>query len=253
MNALRAIACVLVLAAAGDRGVVLHYPEGSLHAFPIVRDPASDATIGVGTVTQIVSGDVLYVVVDTKYRDGLRVVERTRIQQRRGAPLEQLDWSVDERRAGDESATKQYAVDLVGGHATSLGGEGGRATELDGRARGAFAGAGVMFAAKNALPDLLRGQSVNLDVVAFTPAPRVVKVTLTLGGRELVTVGGRELDVDRVVVHPQIPKLAALVGVKAPDTILWFTHSTPPAIVRADTTIVEPGDRAIRIELLGRP
>jgi hypothetical protein len=235
-------------------GVKVRFPEGSLRGYPIVRDPATGATLGLTTVAQMIERGLVHVVVDARYLDGLRVTENMRFRQ--GATLEQVDWSVEERTGADENSegqlVKRYAVDLTTGHATFTKDGEEHTAELGARTRGAYIGGGVMFAAKNAMPDLLRGTNVDLDVVAFTPSPHVVKVTLSHAGRARVSVGGRELDADKIVVHPDIPKLAQLV-VKAPDTIFWFEHATPPAILRADTTLVEPGDRAIRIDLLGQP
>ena len=106
-----------------------------------------------------------------------------------------------------------------------------------------------MYAVKNLTERLDRGEKIELTAVVFTAKPRTVTVSIS---RDLVGelgMGNRRLPAERYVIHPEVPWIARLF-VKAPDQYLWYYRPAPPAFLRADIPLAEPGDPIVRIELL---
>jgi hypothetical protein len=111
-----------------------------------------------------------------------------------------------------------------------------------------FAGFGFTMAAKALRERLIKGETVELKGVGFTPQPKMVTVALSYAGRDMVKMAGRTIAADRFVVHPKIPAVAKLF-VKVPDATIWLT--TPPAgFLRYEGALAEPSDEMIRIDLL---
>jgi hypothetical protein len=233
-------------------GVPLHWPEGTLRGFPVVRDEAGKQ-IATGTLTQWIEDGNLHVSAQYDFNDGRVVEEKTVFAQR--PELSQLRWSWEERQGAD--VQRSYSVDFTTGHAVAhKRGEEAREAHLDdARKPGrAFAGVGFMYAVKNLTEDLDKGAKVELTAVAFTPGPRTVTVTVQRDLERNLTMGGRTLPAERFVIHPEIPfAFIAKLFVKAPDQYLWFYRPSPPAFLRADIPLAEPSDPFIRIELIGGP
>jgi len=147
---------------------------------------------------------------------------------------------------------RSFAVDLTTGHATARkrNGDGWDTWDdhLDGT-REAFAGVGFMYAVKNLTERLDKGEKIEVTAVVFTAKPRTVTVSISRDQVGELAMGGRRLPAARYVIHPDVPWFARLF-VKAPDQYLWYYRPDPPAFLRADIPVAEPGDPMIRIELL---
>jgi hypothetical protein len=112
----------------------------------------------------------------------------------------------------------------------------------------AFAGFGFSIVMKALRGPLLRGESVTLQAVGFTPKPKVVDVDVSYGGRDRIRMAGRVIAGDRFVVHPKIPAIAKLF-VHVPDATIWLT--TPPAgFLRWEGALAQPDDDLVRVDLL---
>jgi hypothetical protein len=106
-----------------------------------------------------------------------------------------------------------------------------------------------MYAIKNLTERLQQGEKIDLTAVAFTPKPRTATVTVSLEAVESLRLGGRSFETDRILVHPEVPAIARLF-VKAPDQRLWLYRAAPPAFLRMEGPLVEPGDQLVRIDVL---
>ena len=94
-----------------------------------------------------------------------------------------------------------------------------------------FAGFGFTMALKALRNWLVKGETVELRAVGFTPKPRVVSVELAHGGIDQLRMGGRLLKGDRFVIHLKIPWFASLF-VDVPDTHIWLTTPPPAGFLR---------------------
>ena len=241
------VAVLLLLATFPATAVETRWIEGTVRGFPIVRD-AEGRQIGKGTLTQYIEDGKLHAQGIFDLRDGRRLQEDTVLEQR--PRLRQLFWTWKETR-GDQ-VLREFSVDLTTGHATARkrSGDGVDTWDdhLDGT-RDAFAGVGFMYAVKNLTERLDKGEKVELTAVVFTTKPRAVTVSISRDQVGELTMGGRRLPAERYVIHPEVPWIARLF-VKAPDQYLWYYRPAPPAFLRADIPVAEPGDPIIRIELL---
>jgi hypothetical protein len=242
------VAALLLLAAALPAGAMeTRWIEGTIRGFPVVRD-AEGRQIGEGTLTQYVEDGKLHAQGIFDLRDGRRLREEAILEQR--PQLRQLSWSWEETRGGE--VLRRFAVDLTTGHATA------RKRTTDGAdtwddhlddTREAFAGVGFMYAVKNLTARLDKGEKIELTAVVFTAKPRTVTVSVSRDQTGELTMGSRRLPATRYVIHPEVPWIARLF-VKAPDQHLWYYRPDPPAFLRADIPVAEPGDPIIRVELL---
>jgi len=100
---------------------------------------------------------------------------------------------------------------------------------------------------------LLRGETVQLKAVGFSPfptlKPQVVTVKLSHGGVDRLRMSGRSLKGDRFIVHPEVPAIAKLF-VTVPDTKVWLTNPAPAGFLRWEGPILLPNDQLIRVDLL---
>jgi hypothetical protein len=62
-------------------------------------------------------------------------------------------------------------------------------------------------------------------------------------------MGGRDVEGDHFVIHPQIPVIVKLF-ISAPDMHIWLTHPAPAGFLRWEGPVAEPGDQIVRVDLL---
>ena len=62
-------------------------------------------------------------------------------------------------------------------------------------------------------------------------------------------MGGRDVEGDHFVIHPQIPAIVKLF-ISAPDMHIWLTHPVPAGFLRWEGPVAEPGDQIVRVDLL---
>jgi hypothetical protein len=241
------VTVLLLLAALPAAAVETRWIEGTVRGFPVVRD-AEGRQIGDATLTQYIEDGKLHAEGIFDLRDGRRLQETTVLEQR--PQLRQLFWTWKETR-GDQ-VLREFSVDLTTGHATARkkSGDGFDTWDdhLDGT-KDAFAGVGFMYAVKNLTERLDRGEKIEVTAVVFTTKPRTVTVSISRDQVGELTMGNRRIPAERYVIHPEVPWIARLF-VKAPDQYLWYYRPSPPAFLRADIPVAEPGDPIIRIELL---
>ena len=243
----KVLALLLLVAALPAAPAEPRWIEGTLRGFPVVRD-AEGHPIGEGTLTQFIEDGKLHAQGVFDLRDGRRIREEVVLEQR--PRLRQLSWSWEETRGGE--VLRRFAVDLTTGHATArkrtADGVDTWDDHLDGT-RDGFAGVGFMYAVKGLTDRLDKGEKIELTAVVFTTKPRTVTVSVSRDQVGELAMGARRLPAARYVIHPEVPWFARLF-VKAPDQYLWYYRPDPPAFLRADIPVAEPGDPMIRIELL---
>ncbi len=243
-----ALAVALTLAAvAPTRAIESKVFETAVRGYPVMRD-ASGQRIADGNFLQWIEKDRLHVQITYAGDNGRRMEETIVLRQRPELVQESWKWSELERG----KPVRTFEVNLVTGaaNATKLEkGEMKRWSDMVDVSPGTtFAGFGFTMAAKALRERLVKGETVELKAVGFTPQPKVVTVALSYGGRDTIRMSGRSIAADHFVVHPKIPAVAKLF-VKVPDANIWLT--TPPAgFLRYEGALAEPTDAMIRIDLL---
>jgi len=233
-----------VAAATTLRAIQGNQVESGLRAYPVLRD-AAGRKIADGNFVQSVENDGLHVQI--AYAGDGRKIEETAVLRQR-PELAQQRWRWHESLRGDDVRT--FEVDFASGMATAVKmdkGEPRRWSEkLDITPGETFAGFGFTLALKALRERLIKGETVNLKAVGFTPQPRVVTVALSYAGRDSIRLVDRATTAEHYVIHPKIPAFAKWF-VKAPDANIWLTP--PPAVfVRFEGALVEPSDAIIRVD-----
>jgi hypothetical protein len=240
-----------LLGSAPAAAVEYVWKEGDLRGYPTLFDPAGQV-IGKGEFIQRNKGGRLEVTATYRYRDGRRTEERAVFDTRRD--LVQTQWSFIEHHQDREM--RRFELDLTSGQASWMkveeDGEVERGQDKldDAMRRDAFAGIGISFAAKNLIRRDGTVRAAELKGIAFTPKPRAIGIEITQSNVDTIGTGARKIDATRVTIHPKVPAIAELF-VDAPDTTLWFSRATPPQLLRVETTIAEPSDPRIVINLFG--
>jgi len=227
-----------------------HY-ETAVRGYPVMRD-ATGRRIADGNFVQWIEKDGLHVQITYTSGSGKRMEESIVLRQR--PELTQDSWRWREMDHGQ--AVRTFDMNFVSGVATASKLEKGEmkrwSDTLDVSRGETFAGFGFTMAAKALRERLVKGETIDLKGVGFTPQPKLVTVALSYAGRDSVRMSGRSIAADHYVVHPKIPAIAKLF-VKVPDAHIWLTP--PPAgFLRYEGALAEPSDAMIRIDLLpGEP
>jgi hypothetical protein len=244
-----AAALALALALAAPGAVPIRHPPGTLHGFPSLSDRAGNV-IADGELAQTLRGRTLHVRLRWAFRDGRTAVEEDEFEL--GAHLIQRRFSWVETKAGLE--VRRFEADLVARKASATrrhddGKIDRDEADLDLPAGGAFAGYGTALAVSQLR--LGPGAEVELGFVAFGPKPRVVTLGVKRDREEAVAAHGRSIPCDRFTLHAKLPFPISL-AVHPKDAVLWFTHEGPPALVRAQQTLVTKDDPEVVVDVIPR-
>jgi hypothetical protein len=233
-----------IVAGAPLRAIEWNQLESGLRAYPVLRD-ASGVKIADGNFAQWIENDGLHVQITYTAKD--RRMEETAVLRQR-PELSQESWRWRESLGGE--AVRTFEVDFASGSATAVKTEHGEtrrwSEKLDITRGQTFAGFGFTLAVKALRERLMKGETVNLRAVGFTPQPRAVTVAISYAGRDSIRMVDRPITAEHYVIHPKIPAIAKLF-IKAPDANIWLTP--PPAVfVRFGGALVEPSDPIVRVD-----
>src|SRR2546430_5683292 len=201
MKPFAVLACGLTLAAnaAFAEPVAVKFTEGVSHAFPVLRSVGGEK-LAQGELTQIPRGDLVENRLTFKFRDGSVYDERVvfsqkdafslmsyQITQRGPSFPESIDAKVDRetgryevRYKGDEEATEEILKGKI---------------ELPGDVYNGLLGM--------LMKNMPAGTATTVQIIAFTPKPRLVKMLLTPAGNDTVMMGEAAVAATRVLIKPQ--------------------------------------------------
>jgi hypothetical protein len=222
--------------------------ESSAHGFPAMRD-LNDKLVANGEFSQWTSGGRLHVRISYAFVDGHRGEEQVILRQR--PDLRQDAWSWRETRGG--AVQRELTLDLTSGRATASTIDKGERKQWSETLKvddpeSTFAGFGFTVALKALRDRLIKGETVELHGVGFTPKPQLGNVDVSLAGHDRLRMAGRVIAGDRFVVHPKVPLIAKLF-VHLPDATIWLT--TPPVgFLRWEGPLALPDDPMVRVDFL---
>jgi len=100
--------------------------------------------------------------------------------------------------------------------------------------------------------NLPAGAGETVHMVAFTPAPKLIKLELAPAGEQKIVVGGSEKSATRYVLKPilgiWLKLFASLLGRMPPDNYAWIVTADVPAFVKFEGPLYMNGP-VWRIEL----
>jgi hypothetical protein len=228
--------------------VPVRFAEGSLHGFLVLTTLGQDL---------IASGDLLQVGRDGgvrsrlvfRFKDG-SVLEETVVFTQRNVFTLQSYHLVQRGPAFPEDT--EISLERASGkyHVKTRARKDGREKVLDGTLDlplDVYNGM-VLTVTKN----LSGGDGETVHMVAFTPAPKLIKLELAPAGEQKILVGGSERTATRYVLKPipgfWLKLFASLLGRTPPDSHAWIVTADVPAFVRFEGPLYMNGP-AWRIEL----
>jgi hypothetical protein len=206
------------------------FQEGVTRAFPVVRS-LTGQKLAQGDLVQIARGDVVDSRMSFRFTDGSVHEEhvvfsqagvfsliRYRIVQRGPSFPETLEASIDREtgryevryRADDDSPVETFA---------------GRFTLPDDAYNGMLS---------LLLKNMPSGESAVVQVVAFTPKPRLVKIQLLPLSHDPVLVSDAPRQVTRWAIRPQLGLFASMLIADVPDVHCWILPGEAPAFLKAE-------------------
>jgi hypothetical protein len=248
MTVIAALLCTPTYAAP----IAVKFPEGMTHGFLLVRSLAGEI-VGRGEMTQVIKeGDLVESQLVFRFKDGSLHDERVAFSQQRVFMMisyrlvqrgpsfpEQIDISIDR-------GTSEYTV-------RSKEGENGKEEVLNGTVdlpKDVYNGM-LITMSKN----LQKGVDETVSILAFTPAPQVIKVQLRAIDEQPVQIGEVSRKATQYVFTPQIGMIRDFLGKaigKLPAEFhytCWIMNDKIPSFVQFEGPLQLMG-QVVRIELV---
>ncbi|MBI2204164.1 MAG: hypothetical protein HYU41_09980 [Candidatus Rokubacteria bacterium] len=227
-----AVLAVALLLAVGSVGsaepVAVRYAEGVTRGFPVLRS-VDGQRLAQGELIQVARGDrvdsrLTFRFVDGSFYDervafsqqGTFTLQSYRLVQRGPSFPEALDAAFDRET---ERYTVRYKSDADGPEETLTG-------KLS-LPPDVYNGMLIML-----MKNLPAGGSEIVQIVAFTPKPRLVKMQLAPVADERVTIGEWPITATRYAIKPQLGMFVSLLISDLPDVKCWVVGGEAPGFVR---------------------
>jgi hypothetical protein len=242
----------LVSAPVDAAPVAVRFPEGMTHGFLLVRSLAGEI-LGQGEMTQVVKeGDLVENRMVFRFKDGSLHDEKVAFSQQRVFTM--ISYSLvqsgpsfpDQIEISVDRGTAKYTVH-------SQAGEGGKEEVLTGQVdlpKDVYNGM-LITVSKN----LQNGADETVSVLAFTPAPQVIKVQLRAMDEQPVHIGDLSSKATQYVFTPQVGMIREFVG-KATGKLpaqfhytCWILGDEVPSFVQFEGPLQLMGP-IMRIELV---
>src|SRR5512140_1384151 len=228
--------------------VPVRYPEGSLHGF-LVLSTSQGVLIASGDLLQVVRGGEVKTRLVFHFKDGSVLDETVVFTQRnvftmksyhlvQRGPVFPEDIEISLERASGEYHVKPRAR------------KDGREKMQDGTLVLPLdvSNGMVLTLVKN----LSAGAGETVHMVAFTPAPKLIKLKMAPADENKIVVGGSEKTATHYVLKPMLgiwlKLFASLLGRMPPDNHVWIVTADVPAFVKFEGPLYMNGP-AWRIEL----
>ena len=208
--------------------IAVRFTEGIGRGFPVLRD-ASGEKIAQGDLSQVARGDRVENRLTFRFRDGSLYDETVvysqrdvftllsyRLVQRGPSFPETMDATVD-RESG--RFTVRYKTDDDSPEEVVKG-----KFEMPDDAYN-----GLLSTLMKNLPT---GTSATVQIIAFTPKPRLVKMLLMPASSDTVMISETAVPSTRFLVKPQLGLFASLLVADIPDIKMWVSGGEAPAFLR---------------------
>ena len=225
------LALVMLVAGtpAAAEPIGVKYTEGVTRGFPVLRS-LSGERLAQGELTQIPrGGDVVESRLVFRFKDGSLYDERVVFSQRDVFTL--LSYGIVQKgpsfpetiEATVDRASGRYAVRYRGDEESpeeTLAGDFELPLDVYN---------GLLSTMMKNLPV---GDSAMVQIVAFTPKPRLVKMLLAPAAEDPMKVNEALVIATRFVVRPQLGLFASLLVAEIPDVKCWIANGEAPAFLR---------------------
>jgi hypothetical protein len=227
--ALAALALGLLSASAAVADpVAVRFAEGIGRGFPVLRD-ANGRTIAHGDLMQVPRGDRIENRLTFRFRDGSFYDEQVVFSQRDVFTL--LSYRIVQRGLSFPE-TVEASIDRESGRYTV------RYRAEEDSPEEFLAGEFEMpedvynGLLSTLLKNLPAGGSATVQIIAFTPKPRPVKMLLVPASQDTLLMGEAAVTSTRFLVKPQLGLFASLLVADIPDIKIWVAGGEAPAFLR---------------------
>jgi hypothetical protein len=221
--------------------VNVHHREGLVHGFLVLRT-LEGKTLAVGDATQNAAGDRVTTKLVLRFKDGSIHEETTEFSQR--DKFQVMTYRVAQKGPAFKRQL-ETSIDFSTGQITV------RYTDDDGKEK-------VLSERLELPPDVANGivptllknippaaSRLTVSMVATTPKPRLVKLTIIPQGEEPFSVGGFNRNATHYVVKIEIGGaagvVAPLVGKQPPDVHIWILGGEAPVFLKSEGPLYEGG------------
>jgi hypothetical protein len=228
LGALLALLAILTGPAAADP-VAVKYTEGVTRGFPVLRSLAGEK-LAQGEMQQIPRGDdVVENRLVFRFNDGSLYDERVVFSQRGVFKL--LSYRIVQRGPSFPETLEASVDRATGGYHVRYRADDESPEEtLEGEFQlPADAYNGLLSMLMKNLPE---GESRTVQIVAFTPKPRLVTMLLTPAAEDPLKVNDAAVMATRFLIRPQLGLFASLLIADVPDLKCWIVGGEAPAFLR---------------------
>lgn len=231
MKALAVLTCAITLAITAPafaEPVAVKFIEGVTHAFPVLRSAGGDK-LAQGELVQLPRGDRVENRLTFRFRDGSIYEERVVFSQRDTFTLISYQL-VQKGPAFPETIEAKVDRDSGRYEVRYQGEEGGAEENLKGKLE--LPGDVYNGLLGTLMKNMPAGTAATVQIVAFTPKPRLVKMLLAPAGDDTVMMGEVAVPATRFLVKPQLGLFASLLVTDLPDAKVWILNGEAPAFLR---------------------
>jgi hypothetical protein len=229
LGALLALLTLVAGRPAAADPIAVQFTEGVTRGFPVLRSLDGEK-LAQGELIQVPrGGDVVESRLIFRFRDGSLYDERVVFSQRRVFTL--LSYRIVQRgpsfpetlEASVDRATRRYDVRYRGDEDSpeeTLTGEVDLPLDVYN---------GLLSTLMKNLP---AGESTVVQIVAFTPKPRLVKMLLAPAAEDPLKVNDAAVIATRFLIRPLLGMFASLLVADIPDVKCWIARGDAPAFLR---------------------
>lgn len=208
--------------------VAVRYTEGITRGFPVLRS-LSGEKLAQGELIQVPRGDVVDSRLVFHFKDGSVYDEQVTFSQKDVFTL--LRYHILQQGPSFPEAIDARVDRASGRYEVRYKGDEDSPEET---LRGTFDMPPDVYNGllSTLMKNMPTGNPATVQIIAFTPKPRLVKMLLKPAAEDLMTVNDTAVATTRFLVRPQLGLFASLLVADIPDVKCWIAGGEAPAFLR---------------------
>ena len=219
---------VLVCAPAAAEPIAVRYTEGITRGFPVLRSLGGEK-LAQGELIQVPRGDVIESRLVFRFKDGSLYDERVTFSQRDVFTL--LSYHIVQQGPSFPESIDAHVDRKTGRYEVHYKGDEDSPEET---LKGTFDMPGDVYNGllSTLMKNMPAGNPATVQIIAFTPKPRLVKMLLKPAAEDPMSVNDTAIIATRFLVRPQLGMFASLLIADIPDVKCWIVGGEAPAFLR---------------------
>jgi|SRR5690349_5650878 hypothetical protein len=208
--------------------IVVRYTEGVTRGFPVLRSLGGEK-LAQGELSQVPRGDVVESRLVFRFKDGSLYDERLTFSQKDVFTL--LSYHIVQQGPSFPESIDARVDRKTGRYEVHYKGDEDSPEEV---LTGSFDMPADVY--NGLLSTLMKNMPTatpaTVQIIAFTPKPRLVKMLLKPAAEDPVSVNDAAVIATRFLVRPQLGLFASLLVADIPDVKCWIAGGDAPAFIR---------------------